>query len=76
MLPKTFILGGEDRVARDRRDLVERGPGEAADLIVDAGAVDQRAVAVVEPRFGGFVGGAGVGIVGEPRGERGRCAAE
>src|SRR3546814_9859331 len=33
--------------------LVERGPGEPADLEIDAHAVDQHAVAIVKPRLGG-----------------------
>src|SRR3546814_3554287 len=44
---------GDQRVAHHRRHLVERGPGEPADLEIDAHAVDQHAVAIVKPRLGG-----------------------
>src|SRR3546814_8999364 len=44
---------GDQRVAHHRRHLVERGPGEPADLEIDAHAVDQPAVAIVKPRLGG-----------------------
>ena len=69
MAEEALVLDPDDCFAGDRRDVVERGPAEPPRGKIDPRAVDQRAVTVVEPRFGRVPGAADLRISGKRRGQ-------
>lgn len=59
-----MILGRDDGIAHDGADVLQRHPSEASALEIDAFAVEQAAVAVIEPCLAGLPLGADGGVIG------------